>query len=889
MKASTDIILSLARNVAEHPEKFDTFQRRWSRLFLVAAQSSSVESTFALLRVSFPACFAQEGWYEYFHERCDALLQSKSAAELSSAQQALLRKLIARYAAFAGTFRVEAHRSEVATTPTRVRTIGIDLRPLSIASSRNRGIGRYLVNTFRHLAPLLDSRQIVLFTEPTVSIDDELKSLFPGPNVSFREFGPSCDEGLDLFLLTDPTPVLIGKRLSKLPIDSCPWVSIVYDFIPLEFPELYLAGDSQMVDEYLENLSVLAGKCAAVFPISRYIGDQCETLLNLPAKRVVPIFGGVDESFFDNATTSMDAELVEAPYFLYVGGADARKNIVGLTHAFAAAHRTLPEGCKLVLVGEMNAAKTAALLSKLNLDHLKGQVIGLGGVDDAKLRSLYSNALATVFVSLSEGLGLPALEAMAMGCPVIASKTSALGETVADCGVVVDPLDTQEIASAMVRAATDKSLRMRLARTGREYAKKWKWENVAKTLLDGIDRLTPAKPRTVARSRRMQIAMVNRDNVWTAPGGDSRIMRQMQAAAALREIDVFFPSTRTQIEQADAIHFVNMTLPAQFEVIAELAKSEHKPLALTTLYEDWPLFLNASHEAFSVYRSYLLGENSFGSIAPELKRLENQPSAPGVKYAQGFETVNIFLTCADSESARLKTDFPQITSRLSVLPFQVDAPLRANDKSLTALYEKLGFDEYVLCIGRLETRKNQLALLAALQDIDVPIVFATGGYTPQAAYSKAVRMWKRKAPIKFIERIPWPVMSALIQGATVHALPSFYELPGLVHLECAAAGVSVVASDWGALEDYLPREYFHACDPLDLESIRSAVLSALSMRPAPAAAAIALSYTQEKLANSLSQVYDSLVTHGKHNLSISNKQIKLTQSAHTPGGLHVAV
>ena len=550
---------------------------------------------------------------------------------------------------------------------------------------------------------------------------------------------------------------------------------------------------------------------------------------------------------------------------------------------------SLPDDCKLVLVGEMTESKTSRLLSQLNLLSLQGHVIGLGGVDDDKLRSLYSNALATVFVSLSEGLGLPALEAMAAGCPVIASKTSALGETVADAGVVVDPLNSSEIAAAMIEMANNSELRSQVSQKGVKHARLWKWETVVATLLEGMERHAAPKQRSAVRSRRLQVAMVNRSNVWSAPGGDSRIMRQMQSAAALREMDVYFPSTRNQLERADVIHFVNMTLPAQFEPVAQIAQSASIPLALTTLYEDWPQFLNASHESFSVYRSFLVGETGFESIAPGLRKLASHSPAKSVNFTSALDTVDLFLACANSEADRLRDDFPHIGSRVSVMPFHVDPPQTADSNALTSLYEKLGFEEYVLCIGRLETRKNQLALLAALQNVDVPIVFATGGYTPQPPYSKAVRMWKRQAPVRFIERIPWNVMSALIQGAAVHALPSFYELPGLVHLEAAAAGVPVVASDWGAIEDYLPRQHFHACDPLDLESITSAVTNALSKRPAPAAAQIARSYSSEKLANAIHSAYESLAT--KNNFaSTRNKNTKIQlQSAHISGGVHVAV
>ncbi len=183
----------------------------------------------------------------------------------------------------------------------------------------------------------------------------------------------------------------------------------------------------------------------------------------------------------------------------------------------------------------------------------------------------------------------------------------------------------------------------------------------------------------------------------------------------------------------------------------------------------------------------------------------------------------------------------------------------------------------------------QLAVLSALQDVDIPIVFAAGSYTPQPVYSQAVRAWRRKAPVKFVDRMPWHLMSALIRSASVHVLPSFYELPGLVHLECAAAEVPVVASDWGAIADYLPSTMFHACDPLDLESIRSATLTALSAPLAPLAADIAQGYTRERLAENLIRSYERALTDSVRTIYRDKQYLYRPLRPKATGGIHAAV
>ncbi|MBL0061216.1 MAG: glycosyltransferase [bacterium] len=879
----------LADEVQANPDRFENSQRLWARFYNEAAFSPSIQAEFELIRLSVPAQFILAGWYGYFDQRAKELLDRSDLCDLDSSSLLELHNIKRRCAAFDGTFRAPATQTRRAIRlNTSALTIGVDLRPLSIPSSRNRGIGRYLINTLPRLIARAGRHKFVLLTEPGEKRDEELLSLFSRNDLIFRDFSLGCDHDLDLFLLSDPTPMLTGKRLADLPVTQCAWMSIVYDFIPLEYPELYLRGSDQLIDEYLGNFELIAERCQAVFPISRYVANQCEVLLNFASERVIPIFGGVDESFFEVSSASTLREYPE-PYFLYVGGADARKNLAGLVKAFAVASSEMPAEWKLVLVGEMNSDKTAKMLRDMHLENYIGRVVGLGGIDDARLRGLYANALATVFVSHSEGLGLPALEAMATGCPVIASKTTALGETVGSTGILVDPASTTEIAQGMLRIAKDSSLRNDLAVRGPLHARKWCWDDVSACLLNGIEKFACREVHSVSRKRRMRVAMMNRENVWSALGGDSRIMLQMQEAAALADVEVYFPSSLDQASTADLIHFVNMTLPAPLKDATNFSQQRNIPLLVTTLYEDWPQYLNASHQAFSIYRAFMAGQSSHLSMVTALDNLRASQPAPQLDVAESLKHATLLLACAESEAMRLQQDYPYLEDRILVVPFEVNIPLPTVQRMNDSLRNALGFDEFVLCIGRLETRKNQLALLTALHDVDIPIVFASGSYTPQPVYSQAVRAWRRKAPVKFVDRMPWHLMSALIRSASAHVLPSFYELPGLVHLECAAAGIPIVAGEWGAISDYLPRSVFHACDPLNLESIRLATLNALNAPLAPSAADIAMSYTRERLASCLINSYERALIESAQNVNRSKQYVYRPLRPEATGGIHAAV
>jgi glycosyltransferase involved in cell wall biosynthesis len=884
-------LAELARSALANPHEFTQYHLRWAKLFAPVIQSCDMQIELLLLESSFPALFPEGEWYRYFAHRCGLLLESESLHNLSDDSIARLQKLQRRCDAFAGTFRAspkQARANSYIGTRDQL-TIGIDIRSLSVPSSRNRGIGRYLISTLNELVRINRKHKFVLLGDYAAVSDEQLREMFSSKSVTFRELKRGCDNDLDIFLLTDPCPMLTGRRTASLPIKRCPWMAIVYDFIPLEFPDLYLRGNLAMLDEYLSNVETLAAQSIAVFPISEYVGHQCEHLLGMPADHIIPIMGGVDPTLFANDRPLNTADQDEVPYFLYVGGADARKNIPGLIKAFDVARPRLPQGTALVLVGEMNAERVSIMLLQLGCEHLKECVIGRGGISDEELNQLYINAFATVFVSLSEGLGLPALEAMACGCPVIASNGSALAETVGRAGMLVDPLSTQDISNALEAIANNETLRAELIASGRARAKQWRWNDVATKLLQGIERHVEALPQVAYVSKRLRVAMLNRSNAWSAPGGDTRIMLQMQEAVRTHGIEITYPETEADCTESDILHFVNMTLPEPLSHASALAEALGKPFVLTTLFEDWNQYLAPSHQTFTYAKQFVEGKVSLSDMTELVLKQTTNGCGPRLNVEAALGNASALLACGESEAARIRSSYPNVADRVHIVPFAVTSPQLVDDHVLESLLRTLGFDQYVLCIGRLETRKNQLMLLAALQNEDIPIVFATGGHTPQPAYRATVQQWKRNAPVRYLERVPWHSMSTVIRAASAHVLPSFYELPGLVHLECASAGIPIVASTWGALTDYLPESAFYPCDPTDIESIRNATLNALKRPAAPRPQEIANSYTIERLGDALASVYEALPKFRS-----PKKYQRLTYSttghqAVATGGIHVAV
>ena len=172
---------------------------------------------------------------------------------------------------------------------------------------------------------------------------------------------------------------------------------------------------------------------------------------------------------------------LDAPFVLYAGNIKPHKNVDRLIEAFALLRQRGYTDVRLLLIGD-DISRYSSLRRLVHRHQLHQQVRFLGFVSVDTLAALYRLARVFVFPSLYEGFGLPPLEAMANGTPVITSNVSSLPEVVGDAALLIDPLDATSIADAMARVLTDADLRADLVRRGRERAKAFSWErSVART------------------------------------------------------------------------------------------------------------------------------------------------------------------------------------------------------------------------------------------------------------------------------------------------------------------------------------------------------------------------------------------------------------------------
>jgi len=230
--------------------------------------------------------------------------------------------------------------------------------------------------------------------------------------------------------------------------------------------------------------------------------DMCEKL-GIPPQKVRVINNGlrqpnkpndalitrVNEKIDKLIYQSTTPQFTTLPFILYVGGIHERKNVVGLIHAFARFVSNTSFPGLLLITGNVSGAPYQVKMKAIHDDAvaesgMQDRVVFTGFIPDDELDLLMQKALFLVYPSFYEGFGIPVLEAMQVGTPVITSNLTALPETAGDAALLVNPHKTDEIASAMSHLLEDESLRRQLSQKGKERAVGYTWEKTARQYLE---------------------------------------------------------------------------------------------------------------------------------------------------------------------------------------------------------------------------------------------------------------------------------------------------------------------------------------------------------------------------------------------------------------------
>ncbi len=357
--------------------------------------------------------------------------------------------------------------------------IGVDAGALSISDERLKlGVYWVNVNLLRELGRLDTKNTYFLYS--FTPIDREVMESF-GPRMVNKVLLPAAGWAtirLPLELKFHPVDLFLG--LSQfIPPSKAHNIGFIYDLGFLRHPEAY--PDSQIkLAQITDNL---VDRSNQIITISQAVKDDVVARYSLESKKVTVAYPGVDESFTDKG----EPHVGEHPYFLFVGALKPGKNIPFLLQGFAKFLTTQKKTTDLYLGGGeyWKDPKIDADIASLELS---SRVKKLGFVPDTKLAQYYRGAVAFVSPSLYEGFCLPAVEAMACGCPVVGSTEGAFPEVVGDGGILVDPYDAKALTAAMETMANDKTKRSSYVKKGLQRAKKYSWKMFASRVYDAIQK-----------------------------------------------------------------------------------------------------------------------------------------------------------------------------------------------------------------------------------------------------------------------------------------------------------------------------------------------------------------------------------------------------------------
>lgn len=372
--------------------------------------------------------------------------------------------------------------------------IAIDIRRY-----QDFGIGTYVRNLVHHLARIDQVTEYLLLCRP----QDHGRIQVPSGNFRLIEEPAAPNTVAEQVRI----PVTLRRERVDLfhsphyvlpPAIHCRSVVTIHDCIHLMFPQDFPGRVSHFYAKV--QLWVATHRSDRVLTVSETSKQDILRRFRIPADKVTVIYNAIDERL-TVPPAAEDFERVrnryqlKNPFALYVGNIKPHKNLERLIEAFRELRQeTAFESLTLVIIGD-EISRYQGLRRAVHTHKLHKHVRFLGFVAPATLAVLYRLAGVFVFPSLYEGFGLPPLEAMYVGTPVVTSNVSSLPEVVGDAAVLVDPYSTASIAEGMRKALTDEALRATLRRSGMARAREFSWarsvEQIHAVYTDVLERAEP--------------------------------------------------------------------------------------------------------------------------------------------------------------------------------------------------------------------------------------------------------------------------------------------------------------------------------------------------------------------------------------------------------------
>ena len=395
--------------------------------------------------------------------------------------------------------------------------IGLDMLAVQSPHHGSRGIGRYSASLASSLISLDDAHEYILYVhdgltnERVPNSPNSVVRVLRQSEGSHERVASRIDsvvrdnpDSLDVMVILSPFEYWDGYIPPARPDNGLKLVSVVYDLIP------FLFQNERVVDPTLlrqfKSLEAL-GRYDSLLAISESTRKDILNLLALPPDRVVNISGASDSIFFKPShpdtlsgwgKKTLAEHRIDRPFVFNVGGLDGRKNHFRLIDAFASLPEHLRIKHKLVFTFKLTPYWYYHLHEYAKERGLDGSLVLTGEVDDETLRLLYQRCEAFVFPSLYEGFGLPILEAMHCGAPVVAGNNSSQIEIIGDAGLLAEAMDVNDIATKIATILNDIPYAETLRAKGLERARMFSWDQTTARALEAIKSIagrTSVKPR----------------------------------------------------------------------------------------------------------------------------------------------------------------------------------------------------------------------------------------------------------------------------------------------------------------------------------------------------------------------------------------------------------
>jgi glycosyltransferase involved in cell wall biosynthesis len=349
------------------------------------------------------------------------------------------------------------------TDPRGLR-IGLEVSKVAGISD---GIGRYAKSLLRSLRALNEDHELVLFD----LADDHLGGR---ASVDLRVVTESGGSG-------DPVPldVFHSTGFALPPVGNVPLVMTVHDLTFLTHPRVHTVENWGRA---VSTAADAADRGATFIAVSKHTRDEVVGLLGVSTDRVTVVHEAPDSVFRPGEAGSagvLEGFDLQGDFVLAVGSLEPRKNLIGLLDGMLQLPRSVADRVTLVVVGP-HGWRNRSIRERVDRARRTLRVKEVGYVSTEELVELYRRAAIFAYPSLSEGFGLPVLEAMACGAPVLTSNRSSLPEVAGDAAVLVDPDDPADIALGLERMLSDRGLRSGMIEKGFDNVRRFSWDRCAR-------------------------------------------------------------------------------------------------------------------------------------------------------------------------------------------------------------------------------------------------------------------------------------------------------------------------------------------------------------------------------------------------------------------------